>query len=144
MERNYQNIYSPWLLWKWGIFFYGASFTFEIIITILFWAVLFPTIKKPNPFSFIDHIAPIIILLVDYSMSRIPFSNRHLPLAMILLIIYCAFNMTWTLITGNPVYKPFDFKGPMTAVWGLLVVLLEVGGFFLMTSLTNRKLNKIN
>jgi hypothetical protein len=118
MVKSYQNIYSPWLLWKWGTFFYGASFTFEIIITILFWAVLFPKIQKPNPFSFIDHIVPIAILLIDYSMSRIPFSNRHLPLAMILLLIYCTFNMTWTLVTGQPVYPPFDFKGPMTAVWG--------------------------
>ena len=144
MVKNYQNIYSPWLLWKWGIFFYEASFTFEIIITLFFWAVLFPNDKHVNPFTFIDHISPIVILLVDYSMSRIPFSIRHMPLAVIILLIYGLINMTWTLVTGNPVYPPLDFKSAMTAVWALMLALLEVGGFFLMTFLTKMKLNKVN
>jgi hypothetical protein len=127
MVRNYQNIYSPLLLWKWGIFFYVTSFTFEIIITIFFWAILFPLMKKADVFTFIDHIAPIVILLIDYTMSRIPFTIRHLPLAMIILLIYGTINMTWTLVTGHPVYPPLDFKGPMTAVYSLLLALFEVG-----------------
>ena len=144
MVRNYQNIYSPLLLWKWGIFFYVTSFTFEIIITMFFWAVLFPLMKKSDPFTFIDHIAPIVILLIDYSMSRIPFSIRHLPLAMIILLFYGLINMTWTLVTGRPVYPPLDFKTYMTAVWALLLVLLLVGEFYLMTFLTKRKLKKVH
>ena len=144
MARNYQNIYSPWLLWKWGIFFYEASFTFEIIITLFFWAVLFPNDKHRNPFTYIDHILPIAILLVDYSMNRIPFSIRHLPLGMFLLFIYGLINMTWTLVTGKPVYPPLDFKSAMTAVWILLLTLLEVGGFYLMIVLTRMKLSKVH
>jgi hypothetical protein len=144
MVMNYQNIYSPWMLWKWGIFFYEMTFTFEIIITLFFWAVLFPLMKDSHPFDFIDHITPIVILLVDYSMSRIPFSNRHLPLSIIILLIYGLINMTWTLVTGHPVYPVLDFKGPMTAVWALLVAFLEIGGFYLMTFLTNIKLKKVH
>jgi len=134
--RNYQNIYSPWLLWKWSIFFYCASFTYEIIITLFFWSVLFPGIKHPDAFTFIDHISPIVILLVDYSMNRIPFSIRLLPLSMILLLVYGIVNMAWTLSTGNPVYPPINFKSGMTAVWILLLALLEVGGFYLMKFVT--------
>ncbi len=143
MIRNYQNIYSPWLLWKWSIFFYCASFTYEIIITLFFWSVLFPEIAHPDVFTFMDHIAPIVILLIDYSMNRIPFSVRHLPVAMGLLLIYGLVNMTWTLETGHPVYPPINFKSAMTAVWVILLALLEIGGFFLMSWLTKLKLNKI-
>ena len=143
MVRNYQNIYSPWLLWKWSIFFYCASFTFEIIITLFFWSVLFPLMKKHDPFTFIDHISPIVILLIDYSMNRIPFTIRSLPLAMILLTIYGMINMTWTLVTGKPIYPPLNFKTPMTAVYIILLALLEIGGFYLMVFVTKKKLNKV-
>jgi hypothetical protein len=142
--RNYQNTYSPWLLWKWGIFLYCASFVFEIIITLFFWGVLFPGMKNPDIFTFVDHIAPIVILLIDYSMNRIPFSLRFLPLATILLTIYGVINMSWTLSTGHPVYPPLNFKDGMTAVWVILLGLLLVGGFFLMTWVTKAKLRKVH
>ena len=71
------NFYSPWLNWKWSIFFYETSVTFEIMITIFFWGVLFPIMLSdgdtPDMFTFIDHIMPIVILTIDYTMNRIPF-----------------------------------------------------------------------
>lgn len=51
--------------------------------------------------------------------------------------------MTWTLTTGTPVYPPLDFKSGMTAVWALLLALLQIGGYYLMTYLTRLKQKKI-
>jgi hypothetical protein len=97
IANNFKNIYSSWLLWKWSVFFYCASLTYEIIITLFFWVILYPSITNPSVFTFLDHIAPIVILLLDYVMNRIPFSIRHLPVAFALLIIYLLVNMIWTL-----------------------------------------------
>jgi hypothetical protein len=58
-------------------------------------------------------------------------------------MIYGLVNMTWTLSTGKPVYPPLDFKSAMTAVWALVLLLLEIGGYALMTYLTKIKLRKI-
>jgi hypothetical protein len=144
MVRNYQNIYSPWLLWKWGVFLYVASFTFEIIITLFFWTVLFWEFKKKNIWLFVDHIAPIVVLLIDYFMNRIPFSFRLLPLATIVLFVYGIVNMTWTLVKHHPVYPPLNFKDWMTAVWVVVLALIQVGGFSLLWFITKFKLRKIH
>jgi hypothetical protein len=42
LERNRTRFYTPWLLWKWCIFFYETTYSFELLITTFFWSVLFP------------------------------------------------------------------------------------------------------
>jgi len=132
------------MVWKWGIFFYEISLTFEIIITLFFWAVLFPLMKSKSAWTFIDHISPILILTIDYCLNRIPFSLRHLPLSMGILLIYGIVNMTYTLVTHKPIYPPLNFHDFMSFVWAVVLVGLEAAGFLGMYHLTQWKLRKVN
>jgi hypothetical protein len=134
-------------LWKWCIFFYETSLTFEILITIFFWSVLFPimikTGKHPGIFTFIDHIAPVVVLTIDYTMNRIPFTLKHLPLTLIILVSYGVVNMVKTLVTGIPVYPPLNYHDFMTFVWMAVLLLLEVLAYMAMCALTKWKNAKI-
>jgi hypothetical protein len=141
--RNYKNFFSPWLLWKWSIFFFETSLTFEIIITLFFWGVLFPGLDSHSLSTYIDHIAPIVILTIDYCLNRIPFNLRHLPLSMGLMFIYGIVNMTYTLLSGDPIYKPLTFKNVMSYVWVIVLGGLEGGAYFGLYHLTLWKLKKV-
>jgi hypothetical protein len=147
MDTYSKNFYSPWRIWKWGIFFYETSLTFEIIITLFFWAVLVPGLSeesKRNPWTFIDHIAPIIILGIDYCLNRIPFNLRHLPISMGMMLAYGVVNMSYTLATGHPIYDPLTYKDVMSFVWMILLAALEGGGYYGFYHLTNWKLSKVH
>ena len=65
---------------------------------------------------FIDHIVPAGIVLVDFSLNRIPFSRRHLCMIVPMLLIYGADNIAWSLIQGSPIYKPLDPLKPLSYV----------------------------
>ena len=104
-QDNYAplSLYSPWQVWKWGMFCFETALTFELIVTLFFWAVLFPDMTesdKSDPFEFIDHIAPIVILIIEYSFNRIPFNMKHCPVSVGILVFYGIFNMAWTLQLG--------------------------------------------
>jgi hypothetical protein len=147
METYSKNFYSPWRVWKWGIFFFETSITFEIIITLFFWGVLFPNMNaqaKSNPFTYIDHIAPITILSIDYCLNRIPFNLRHLPISMGLMLTYGVVNMSYTLATGRPIYPPLNYHDVMSFVWMIVLAGLEGGGYFGFYHLTIWKLKKVH
>ena len=144
METYNSNFYSPWRLWKWCIFFYETSLTFEIIITLFFWSVLFPLIKIQNIPLYLDHITPIVMLGIDYCMNRIPFNLRHLPISMGIMLIYGVVNMTYVLTTGKPIYPPLNYKDVMSFVYMILLAALEGAGYFGFYYLTLWKLKKVH
>ena len=149
MLKSYQNFYSPWLLWKWGIIFYESAFTFEVVITLFYWAVLYPGTdesEKAEPHylrnNLFLHASPLLALLIDYGINRIPFMFKHLPLSLLIIIVYGIVNMTYTLTTGTPVYAPLSFKDGMTVVWIFVLFGIEAGTYGGMFLLTRWKLKK--
>ncbi len=144
--KNYRKVFSPWLLWKWSIIFYEASFTFETVIVLFYWSVLYEEQDHNEPnfllMNILMHAAPMFILTVDYIFNRIPFKIVHLPLAMIIMIIYGLVNLSYTLASGTPVYPPLNFKDGMSYVWAVMLLVLESGAFYLMHVITNLKLRK--
>ncbi|CDW91679.1 UNKNOWN [Stylonychia lemnae] len=144
--QHYQNFYSPWLLWKWGIIFYESAFTFEVVITLFFWAILYPDSDHSDPNNLRNnlllHASPIVVLVTDYVINRIPFQFKHLPLSLFILIVYGLVNMIYTLTSGTPVYPPLNFKDGMTAVWVLVLFCIETGTYTGMYFLTRWKIRK--
>ena len=135
--------YSPWKTWKWGVFCFETSLTFELIITVFFWAVLFPLMKGRDPLMFIDHITPVVCLLIEYSMNRMPFTMKHAKVSVGILLIYGVVNIAKTVATGEPVYPPLNFKDVMSYVYSVLLIGFEVLNYFALTHLTQWKLKKM-
>ena len=133
---------SPWCLWKLAVFLFETSLTFEVIITIFFWAVLFPDQDTAfDPFDFIDHIAPFLILVIEYSMNRIPFSMRHMPLSLALLLVYGIVNMCYSLVTGDPVYPVLTWLDVESYVIAVILLAFEAFLYWLFVKLTDFKIH---
>jgi hypothetical protein len=58
--------------------------------------------------QFADHIAPAVIVFVDFILNRVPFKRKSLLIIIPLVIFYGVINVTVSLIRGQPVYPPLD------------------------------------
>ena len=108
--------------------------------------MLFPGIKAkkdPELTTYIDHIAPLVILVIDYVMNRIPFNLRHLIVSLFVMLCYSVVNLSWTLSTGTPVYAPLNFKDVMSYVFSLILFGMEGLGYVGLYYLTRWKLGVI-
>ena len=134
--KNYRNFYSPWLLWKWAIISYESAFTFEVVIVLFYWAVLYPDQDHTEEGFYVNnvllHAMPMIILLIDYGINRVPFKMVHLPVSIFLMLAYGIVNLSYTISTGTPVYPPLNFKDAMSYVWIVVLALLETATYLLM------------
>lgn len=61
-----------------------------------------------------DHIAPGVIVGVDFALNRVPFKRKSLWLILPLLVIYEVVNLSVSLSTGHPVYPPIDPQRPLS------------------------------
>lgn len=61
-----------------------------------------------------------------------------------MMLAYGIVNMTYTLVTGNPIYKPLNYKDVMSFVWMILLAALEGAGYFGFYYLTLWKLKKVH
>ncbi len=85
----------------------------ENIVVPFFWLGLYPTMdlskKEDKIKAFLEHIAPMAFLLIDFIFNRILFSFRLLPFAILIILVYgFCFNMVVSLVRGVPVYSILD------------------------------------
>ena len=87
---------------------------------MFFWTVLFPGMETKEMTRFqvftvyADHIAPGVIVGVDFALNRVPFKRKSLLLILPLLLIYGLVNLSVSLSTGHPVYPPIDPHRPLS------------------------------
>ena len=82
-------------------------------------------------------------MAIDYCFNRIPFTMRHFPFSIAILLVYGVINMTKTLISGKPVYDPLTFKDIWTLIWAVVLLVLALIGYLFLTWSTSKKLEKI-
>lgn len=152
--RRQADMASPWYLWLLQ-FLYSGCFVFHVIVIIIYWAILYPTIQKQaskgmvqlGPVaSFLDvsvHILPMIFLLFEIAVN-----NRFHIYAVEIFqtLLFMVFYTLWMwlgafifyLIRNEAwwVYPQFNFLGKGQAlVYYLIIIVLTVFGFGLMYSL---------
>lgn len=77
---NEAQKHSPLCAWKIYIFMFETSIAIEIIITVVFWLILWPDASKAPEFQppirkiglILDHTLPIACLTLDYFINAIP------------------------------------------------------------------------
>ena len=145
---------SCFLAWKWFTILFQFSLIMEIIITPVFWILLWGYVKDEPKFEpfwkktalILDHCMPLIILLFEFVfVNAIAFSRRHLLLLILLSFIYLLVNMSVTLNTGRPPYPFMNWKG----FYGFVLVpggilLYAVIMYFLVEQVTFWKLKKLD
>ena len=115
--KIYLKRYSPFALWKIYTLLFQFTLVAEVIITAVFWTALWGYMSKENEgsnwamFNLItDHSAPLVVMSLDFWLvSTIPFCKRHLLGIIPILTVYLMTNLTYQLITGEPVYPVMDW-----------------------------------
>jgi hypothetical protein len=104
--------------WKVYIFLFEQALVYEVIITGLFWTVLFDSmINRPifqDPWQKLGlkmhHSLPMLLLTADYTISVVPYVKRHITLVMPVFGCYVVVNLGFTISRGKPVYDIVDWN----------------------------------
>lgn len=93
--------------------------------------------------NYINHAVPVIVLFLDFVMNVVPFHYRHLSFFIGIMLVYgFGVNMTYTMVTGTPVYSLLTWKTPLS--WGYVggLLVLAVISFFTWYSISIKKNKK--
>ena len=95
--------------------------SFEFIICVVFWSLIYPfedfsgsTISVLR--TYMDHIAPVSMLLIDYILNLMIFNPRHVYIQLIIMVVYMIVNCIVTLETGSPVYSILTWQDWLTVI----------------------------
>ena len=135
-----QNPDASFKLWKCVSFLFQTALLWEVVITIVFWTLLWPYYPKDqNAFRlFLQqskyHLLPLVYLTVDFTFNRIYFEWSHLWVQLTIFWIYGAVNIYVTL-AYYPVYpiETWNAVGSVIAAIAinLFILLMFVGLFYL-------------
>ena len=115
---------------------------------MFFWTVLFPGIETRELTRFqvftvyADHIAPGVIVGVDFALNRVPFKRKSLWLIIPLLLIYGVVNLSVSLSMGHPVYPPLDPHQPLSYLIAACLSLALALAFLLWEKVVTWKLKR--
>ena len=115
---------------------------------MFFWTVLFPAMDTKGLTRFqvftiyADHIAPGVIVGVEFALNRVPFKRKSLWLILPLLVTYEVVNLSVSLSTGHPVYPPIDPHHPLSYLIAACLPLAIALAFLLWEKVVAWKLKK--
>ena len=147
--KNNIEKYSPFALWKWYLLMYQFVFILNILITGLFWGVLFKSKIKEPKFEdwrlltglIMDHAYPLIIIFWDWILiSTVPFALRHALAFFPISVLYFCANVGWQAVTGEPVYHVLDWSKASAYPLFAVAVIIMIVFTFVMWKLTKIKL----
>ena len=88
-----------------------------------------------------DHICPLGYLTIDWLLSGIRYEKTTISLNMIVVGLYGVLNITFTKVTGKPVYPPLiTWDSPLSWTVGLGLIPLFAGVYYLEYWFTNKKM----
>ena len=116
------------VMWKWCTCVFQITWLWNFIITTIYWAMLYPfETHSYGPYETIwrnrDHVLPILLITIDWSINRMHFDWTFVWLNLILALIYGAINIAVTKISGDPIYPPIiAWDTPLHWVIGFLIL----------------------
>ena len=145
-EISQTRVYSPFKLWKWFSIMFAVTLTLEFLITLYYWAVLFPNLdREVNSSAILDHSIPFIVLVVDYAfVNQIPIKGRYVVGMFIVGGLYLVLMVGATLSRGKPLYPGMDFQSPIGVILPLGLLLITLLFFWILICINKCKLRKLN
>ena len=87
-------------LWKVTHILFETSFTVSLTITVLFWALIFPSLLGQYKLSVLvaegiaDHLVPLLVCIGECLMNKIQFRWPHFIIGPLLFsLVYCVFTV---------------------------------------------------
>lgn len=122
---NTYYYYDEYPTFKLSTLFHMA-FTLECVITIMFWAVIFPTQKNTSTnhlksddhsmkvakfiATFLLHLMPIVLLSIDFSLNKIILKKENLSYLLVTLMLYFFVNFIAVMVFGVKIYSAINYK----------------------------------
>jgi hypothetical protein len=113
------------------------AITFEGVIVIFYWVFLYDSTEAAAWTEWrlirnhINHTIPISLLFLDFILNTIPFTYRHLPHCLALILIYgFGVNLPITKISGEPIYKVLTWDNNATIYYVSGLMALFFVSFF--------------
>lgn len=103
-----------------------------LVVSILFWAVLFPAIGRTSLTDVHCHAVNSIIVLVDLTFTHVPYYLKHGWMPFTYLVSYLLFSIVYWIFGGTDpegdhyIYPPLDYDHPSEAVGLVLIVVFLV------------------
>jgi hypothetical protein len=117
----------------------------EVIITLVFWLGIYPTkaykiyvanlcLDRPVPCLIIDldHIIPIVLMSIDFIISKHIFLKRHWIIIFFGSFPYVIFSFTYTMVHGVAIYPLYDWNKPNGYINTAVSVGFNVGVFLII------------
>ena len=100
----------------------------EVVLSILFWLLLWEPPKEYNFFEIFDmttHIFPVLFLFIDFLMQKWIFRFNHFTVILAVGVIYAIVNFTYVKITGKTIYPilPWDDVESYILIFSAIVLL---------------------
>ena len=137
-----ENDPSPWILWKWVTHIYIMTFTWECVITLIFWTLLYPGYRDTDTMDFwttIDHSVPLTLLFIDWMFNRIYIEPKQWWIVALTFLVYGFINITVTKVSGTPVYGPMPWDSPLSWVEGCMMLPIAIFMYFFTWGITYLK-----
>ena len=144
-EAQKHNLFCAWKIY---IFMFEIAVSIEIVITLVFWLLLWEEAKN-HPFYeppmrklglVLDHGLPIVILTLDYVVNATPIICRHLLIIAIICLFYLFVNFYATKMQGFPVYGPMSWDSVTAVLFALALWAFGASAFLVLYKLNLRKL----
>ena len=121
-----------------GYVFFEISWTAEVVITIVFWAILVVVdFEKAHDFdwevlAFLGetHLIPITLLALEFTSNKVRFTKSHAIFAAIPPTLYTGVSIFFSLVYDIHVYPILTWKDYKSAIFGLIITALFAAGFF--------------
>lgn len=138
-------------MWKWATFLHQMAWEWNFVITLVFWTMLYPfqthgTSPRLNRWlNFMDHICPFGYVTIDWFLSAMRYEKTTIIPNLVVVALYGVLNITFTKVTGKPVYPPLiTWDSPLSWTIGLALIPLFAGVYYLEYWLTSIKMKTIN
>lgn len=102
------------------------------IVTLVYWTILYPTIGHTSLVDVHCHAVNTLLLLVDMTISRLPYYLQHFHHSLGYLVTYLLFSVIYYAIGATDpwghhyIYGPLDYGGNPIGALVLILVLIAV------------------
>jgi len=124
--------------WKYYLVFFQISLMSEVMITVIYWALLAKP-KHELAYKVCQHIVPLISLTIEFCLMATPVKLRHFLPSTITGILYLIANFTFSKIS-TPAYKKLTWKNANTVIFLGVALILYIITHFVLTFLSKLKI----
>eukprot|EP00111_Clytia_hemisphaerica_P023374 TCONS_00068820-protein len=110
--------------------FFNISIAVCTLVVASYWIVLFDGSQDLDFFNIDRHGIILAMVLIDFSLHRIPYRVLHFVYPMIFFILYFIFHVIYSFASEDVIYSPINWQDNPTKAGILFLVIIVLSGVF--------------